>query len=50
MAFNWMDEMDPFYKECRDVLLAVFCCLAIGIPMVLMRHKLTLQKVQGKMD
>lgn len=49
-SFDWMNDMDPFWRECRDVVLAVFCCLVIGVPMVLMRHKYALKKAQGKMD
>ena len=50
MAFEWMNEMSPLWREARDVFIGVACCLLIGIPMVLIRHKYALKKAQGKMD
>ena len=48
--FAWMDDMPPWAKDMRDMVFGVCACLLIAVPMLMMKHKSAMAKVQNKMD
>ena len=46
----WMDDMPPWAKDMRDMVLALCGCLLLAVPMIMIKHKNAMAKVQNKMD
>lgn len=47
---NDPEKMSPMMKDMIHIAIAIIACLAIGIPMLMVKHKAALKSAQGKMD
>ena len=47
---NDPEKLSPMMKDMLHMAIGIIACLAIAIPMLMVKHKAALKQAKGKMD